>query len=108
MKTKKKNLYNDRILNVEKATFTPLVFTTSGGMGPECEKLNKRIAQRTAEKTNENYSQVMMHVRTRLRFALLKSTLIGLRGFRGKKSKAWEEEDEIDYNMIPRSRCYET
>ena len=77
-------------------------------MGPECEKLNKRIAQRTADKTNEEYSQVMMHIRTRLRFALLKSTLIGLRGFRGKKSKAWEEEDEIDYNMIPRSRCYET
>ena len=30
----KKNTYNDRILNVEKSSFTPLIFTTSGGMGP--------------------------------------------------------------------------
>ena len=37
----KKNCYNDRILNVEKSSFTPLVFTTTGGMGKECERLNK-------------------------------------------------------------------
>ena len=34
----KKHLYNDRILQVEKASFVSLVFTTTGGMGPECEK----------------------------------------------------------------------
>ena len=32
----KKNLYNERIINVEKSSFTPLVFSTSGGMAPEC------------------------------------------------------------------------
>lgn len=104
----KKNEYNERIQNVEKGTFTPLVFLTSGGMGPECLKFNKRIAEKTAEKQKENYSHVMMHIRTRLRFALLKSTLIGLRGFRGKRSKSWEEEEDIDYNLIPQSRNYET
>ncbi len=104
----KKVMYNDRILNVEKGTFTPLVFTTSGGMGPECEKFNKRIAEKTANKTNETYSQVMMHIRTRLRFALLKSTLAGLRGFRGKKSKSWEEEEDVEYNLIPHGKCYES
>ena len=30
----KKNSYNQRVIQVEKATFTPLVFTTSGGMAP--------------------------------------------------------------------------
>ena len=104
----KKNLYNERVQNVEKGTFTPLVFLTSGGMGPECLKFNKRIAEKTADKQNETYSQVMMHIRTRLRFALLKSTLIGLRGFRGKRSKAWEEDEDIDFNLIPQSRSYET
>ena len=29
-------------LNIEKASFTPLVFSTSGGMGPECHRLHKR------------------------------------------------------------------
>ena len=63
-------------------------------MGPECLKLNKRIAEKNIrKKTNEIYSQVMMHIRTRLRFALLKSTLVGLRGYRGKKAKAWDEDD---------------
>ena len=104
----KKSEYSDRVLNVEKGTFVPLVFTTSGGMGPECLKLNKRIAEKTSEKTNELYSQVMMHVRTRLRFAMLKSTLVGLRGYRGKKAKAWDEEEDVAYNLIPYSRCYES
>ena len=30
----KKRSYNERILNVENGTFTPLVFSVSGGMGP--------------------------------------------------------------------------
>ena len=66
----KKRKYNDRIINVEKATFTPLVFTTTGGMGPECEKLNKRLAELIAAKSKENYSHVIRHLRTRqIRFA---------------------------------------
>ena len=102
-------MYNDRILNVEKSTFTPLVFSTSGGMGPECLKLNKRLAELISLKQNETYSKVMMHVRTRLRFALLKSTLVGVRGYRGKKQEGGElDVDEISYNLIPQRQCYET
>ena len=56
------------VLNVEKASFTPLVFSTTGGMGKECKALNKRLAQKISEKTKENYSQVMTYVRTRLRY----------------------------------------
>ena len=40
----KKRKYNDRIINVEKSTFTPLVFITTGGMGPKCECLHKCLA----------------------------------------------------------------
>ena len=29
----KKYEYNDRVINIEKSSFTPLVFSTSGGMG---------------------------------------------------------------------------
>ena len=86
----------------------PLVFNTSGGMGPECQKLNKRLAELISTKRNEAFSKVMMHIRTRLRFALLKSTLVGLRGFRGKSSKAEQEVGEISYDLIPQSQCYET
>ena len=32
----KKRIYNRRIMNIEHGTFTPLVFSVSGGMGKEC------------------------------------------------------------------------
>ena len=33
----KKGLYSSRILDIENGTFTPLIFTTTGGMGKECQ-----------------------------------------------------------------------
>ncbi len=105
----KKTKYNDRILQVEKASFSPLVFTTSGGMGPECEKLNKKIAQRmsTTTRRKEHYSKIMNHIRTRLRFALLKSVLVAVRGYRGTCRGEEIEISEIDFNLIPEGKCYE-
>ena len=35
--TEKKRQYSSRILEVEQATFTPLVFSTTGGMAVECK-----------------------------------------------------------------------
>ena len=51
----KKRKYNERILQVEKASFTPLIFSTMGGMAPECIKFHKRIAELIAHKTKEDY-----------------------------------------------------
>ena len=97
-------------MQVEKASFTLLVFMKIGGMGKECALFNKRLASMIAEKTKEQYLQVMGHIRTRLlRFALLKSTLVAARGYRGKSNSAAErEEDEIDFNLIPEETTYET
>ena len=106
----KKRKYNDRVINVEKATFTPLVFTTTGGMGQECQRLNKRLAEMIALKRGENYSHVMQHVRCRLRFALLKATLVAVRGVRGRSRGGEEEEDDvgdISFNLIPTMPAYE-
>ena len=97
----KKNMYNDRVINVEKATFTPLVFTTTGGMGPECARMNKRIAELISEKKGEKYAQVMQYIRTRLRFALLRCILVAIRGVRGKRSSKESQVDDISFNLIP-------
>lgn len=105
----KKRKYINRVINVEKASFTPLIFTTTGGMGPECERLNKRLAEMIALKQREQYSQVMAHIRTRLRFALLKATLVAVRGIRGRRSVAAEDDvEEISFNLIPREQAYES
>ena len=97
----KKRKYNERVIQIEKASFVPLVFTTSGGLSPECNKFNKKLAQLIAKKKNETYANVVKHIRTRLRFALLKSTLTALRGVRGKRTR--EETapmSSISYNLI--------
>ena len=105
--TEKKNAYNQRIVQVEKATFTPLVFSTSGGMAPECTKYHKRLAELISTKTKEEYGQVMNHLRTRLRFALLRSTLIALRGERGKSRKPTANITELSFNTVPDMPSYE-
>ena len=40
----KKRTYNERIIEVEKGSFTPIVVSTFGGMGQEAEKFHKRLA----------------------------------------------------------------
>ena len=92
----------DRILNTERGTLTPLVFSTTGGMAPECERFNKRLAELISTKSGEAYSHVMRHVRTRLRFALLRATLIAIRGSRGwRRSEVELNVDEISFNLMP-------
>ena len=42
--------YGERIRQVEHGDFNPLVFTTAGGMAPQCNLVVKRIAEKMAEK----------------------------------------------------------
>ena len=41
----KKRRYASRIIEVENGTFTPLVFTTTGGMSQECQRYHFRLAE---------------------------------------------------------------
>lgn len=105
--TSKKALYRERILEIEKASFAPLVFTTSGGIASECEKGNRKLAYMISDKRKQSYSSVIKHIRTRLRFAILRSTLAAIRGFRGKKSE--DEKNylsDVDFNLIPVINSY--
>ena len=97
----KKRKYNSRVINVEKATFTPVVFSTSGGMGPEASKLFKRIAQKMSNKSQQRYSEIISFIRKRLRFELLRTCLIALRGYRGRKVENKNTSiAELDLNLV--------
>ena len=52
----KRTEYLPRVLQVEKATFTPAVFSTSGGIGKEADKLIRRMAERMSAKRGETYT----------------------------------------------------
>ena len=41
----KKRKYNQRVMDVEMGTFTPLVFGTNGGMGLNCENFLRTLAR---------------------------------------------------------------
>jgi len=53
---KEKDKYNQRVIDIEKSSFNPLVFTTTGGMAQECNSINKRLAEKIAEKRREPYA----------------------------------------------------
>ncbi|KAG1676028.1 Methyltransferase-like protein 23 [Nymphon striatum] len=97
----KKRAYNARVIEVEKGTFTPLVFSTTGGMGREAQKLLKILAERTELKTGQSYSDAMGFMRKRLRFELLKTTIIALRGYRGKRTDGIMDIGDLDLNLEP-------
>ena len=96
----KKRKYQERVLNVERGSFTPVVFTTTGGCGEEANKMHKRIAHLLAEKRKEKYADTLRFIRTRLCFALLRSILCSLRGQRGKSHHP-ADLDELSFSLIP-------
>ena len=84
----KKRGYNARVIQIERGTFTPLVFSTSGGMGKEASKLVKRLAERMEFSTGQRYADAVGYIRKRVRFEILKTTVIALRGDRGAKLRS--------------------
>ena len=49
----KKRKNNQRVMDVEMGTFTPLVFGTNGGMGLDCQNFLKTLANKLPTKNNE-------------------------------------------------------
>ena len=78
----KRRDYLDRIINVEHGSFSPLIFSTSGGMGPTASVVYRRLASLLSLKRDEHYSKTMLFIRCQLGFALLRSSIRCLRGSR--------------------------
>ena len=61
---------------MEKANFDPAVLLTSGGMSKERKQFINRLADLIARKRKDRYCDVVRHVRTRIRFVMLRTALI--------------------------------
>ena len=48
--------YKERICDVDMGSFTPLVFTTFGGLSKSCETVYKRLASLIGDKRGESYT----------------------------------------------------
>ena len=82
----KKKQYNERVLQVENGTFTPLVFSTNGAMGKECTVFFKRLGEMIAEKRKLPTFQIANGIRTKISFSLMRSTIRCVRGSRSRSS----------------------
>ena len=75
-------------MNIEQGTFTPLVCSTSGGLGNKCQTFCRQLANKIATKTNDKYEKVLRWIRCRLSFIVVKAALLCLRGSHTVSKKA--------------------
>ena len=69
----KKRQYEQRIREIEHASFTPLVFSITGGLGLAATVFYKCLASLLSEKWRQSYSVTMGWLHCRLSFSLLRS-----------------------------------
>ena len=69
-KDERKRKYASGIIEVENGTFTPLVFTTTGGMSQECQRYHSRLAELISSKKQENYATAITWIKTKVSFAI--------------------------------------
>ena len=89
----KKREYAQRVRDIEHGVFTPLVFTTTGGMGREATTFYKRLADTIARKEDKPYPTIMAWIRCRLSFAILRSAILCIRGSRSRRHRFVCESD---------------
>ena len=75
-------MYQQWVHKVENASFTPLIFTTTGGMGDAATQFYKRLAKLLSAKHSISYGIVMGWLRCKLSFSLLSSAIMCIRGTR--------------------------
>ena len=93
-KTKERE-YKQRIREVEDGSFTPMIMSSTGGMGPQMTAALKHLAAKLAEKRNEPYPQTIGLLRVRFAFAMMRSSLICLRGSRNLRKREFQLEDSL-------------
>ena len=76
----KKRAYEQRICEVEHATFSPLVLSVTGGLAREATTFYKRLASLLAAKWEEPYNTVLCWLRCHISFSLLRSSIQAIRG----------------------------
>ena len=94
----KKRECGDRIREVEYAVFTPLVFSTTGGMGKETTVAYKRLAELIAQKRKSKYGITLAWMRCTLSFALIRPAVMAIRGSRSASNRNPDANIELGCN----------
>ena len=97
----KKSLYNERIIEVEQGTFAPLIFSVTGGMGPEALFFTRLLCDKIAHKTKQEYSCVTNFFKCKLSFLIRKLVLLCIRGSRKiKQTESNISESDFEFGCF--------
>ena len=86
----KKRLYNNRIIQIEKGTFTPVVLSSLGGLGVESSRFLSKVIDLVTQKKSLEKSVVAHYIRTKISFELVRSQIACIRGARSLKITSME------------------
>ena len=81
----KKRQYAEREMEIEQATFSPLVFTSTGGMADECVKYHVRLVELILNKKGESDSSAISWIRAEVFFVIVCSAILCLKGSRSRR-----------------------
>ena len=76
--------YAGRVIEIEQGTFTPRVFTTTGGMADE---YHSRRTEHIANEKGESSSSAISWIRAKVSFAIVRFAILCLRGSRYRRSQ---------------------
>ena len=83
----KRQAYEQRIIDVEHGSFTPLVLSATGGMGQAVTVAYKRMASLLVEKRGQPYRKTMGWLCCLLNFSLIRSAIQCIRGARSARHR---------------------
>ena len=86
----------ERVREVERGSFTPLVFSALGGVSKATELTYKRLSSLLTTKKDQHYSTVIALIRCRLSFSLLRSAIMCIRG---SHSAAGHPQRDFDFTL---------
>ena len=93
-------MYERRVLEVDQASFTLLVFTTTGGIGRECLRYHSRLAELISVEKGKNYAKTLTWIRGKVSFSILRSALLCLRGSRLNRRRTNNVKDiDVDVEL---------
>ncbi len=87
--------YEQRVLDVEHGSFTPLVFSALGGCSNLTKQFMKQLSTLLSQKRDTEKSKVTAWLRTKINFSLLRSVILCIRGSRGYYTKCEDNTETI-------------
>ena len=91
--TSKKTEYNERVINIEHGSFTPVVLSAFGGFGRETSKFISTLISKISERHDLQLSSVANYIRTKISFELVRSQIMCIRGSRRRRKIEIEAEE---------------